>query len=263
MPFTNASLKAFRNAFGFTSDLEDKLQVLYPAIRARVRRPRDKTDDVYRVLFISNGFFEKGGRELVHAVEELRARGLNLELWAIASVPDYQRSQYDAFLGKYRNREGFHITQTLVPRRELFENYYAIADIFAFPSYGDFAGYVILEAMSMGLPIVATDVFAIPEFVKDGENGYLIQTPISPFRDDYLRRSHEEVEDYLKAVLRGGFRGVEVALGEALTRLVEDDSLRRRMAQHSLERVLTGEFSIGKRNAKLKRIYDHAVSASG
>jgi glycosyltransferase involved in cell wall biosynthesis len=54
---------------------------------------------------------------------------------------------------------------------ELFQQ----ATLFILPSYIENLPYVLLEAMSMGLPIVTTPVGAIPEIIEDGRNGFLIQ----------------------------------------------------------------------------------------
>jgi len=42
------------------------------------------------------------------------------------------------------------------------------------PSYTESFPMVILEAMSMGVPVVATPLGGIPTLVRDGENGILV-----------------------------------------------------------------------------------------
>lgn len=54
-------------------------------------------------------------------------------------------------------------------------SYYKAADIFVFPSTYETQGIVALEAMAAGLPVVAARAKAIPEFVIDGESGYLFE----------------------------------------------------------------------------------------
>jgi len=46
-------------------------------------------------------------------------------------------------------------------------------DIFALPSLYEGMPYVLLEALSAGLPIIATRVGGVRELVEDGVNGYL------------------------------------------------------------------------------------------
>ena len=52
--------------------------------------------------------------------------------------------------------------------------FYEQADIFVLPSRYEGFGIVLLEAMSFGLPIVATTAGAIPELVEDGVHGLLV-----------------------------------------------------------------------------------------
>jgi glycosyltransferase involved in cell wall biosynthesis len=47
-------------------------------------------------------------------------------------------------------------------------------DIFVLPSLNEGMGRVLVEAMSAGLPIVASRVGGIPDLLKDGENGLLV-----------------------------------------------------------------------------------------
>jgi glycosyltransferase involved in cell wall biosynthesis len=58
-------------------------------------------------------------------------------------------------------------------------DYLAASDVFVFPSLDEALGSSLLDAMQFGLPIVATRVGGIPEFIKDGINGILID-PQSP-----------------------------------------------------------------------------------
>jgi glycosyltransferase involved in cell wall biosynthesis len=54
-------------------------------------------------------------------------------------------------------------------------DYYGAFDVFVFPSLQEAIGSAMIDAMYFGLPIVATDVGGIPEFVDDGVNGRLIE----------------------------------------------------------------------------------------
>jgi glycosyltransferase involved in cell wall biosynthesis len=49
------------------------------------------------------------------------------------------------------------------------------ADVFVHPSLAEALPYVILEAMSVGRPIVASDVGGVGEALVDGESGLLVQ----------------------------------------------------------------------------------------
>lgn len=74
-------------------------------------------------------------------------------------------------------------------------------DVFILPSNREGIGAVLLDAMSVGRPVVASRVAGLPEIVHDGENGLLVE----PRRPDQLR--------------------------DAILRLHGDPALRRRLAE--------------------------------
>jgi glycosyltransferase involved in cell wall biosynthesis len=92
-----------------------------------------------------------------------------------------------------------------VPHEEIGD-YYAAADLFAFPSPTDTMGLVLVEAMSAGLPCVAVGEYGPGEVVIDGETGFVVPFDERPFAD-------------------------------ALARLLRDPSLRHRMGQAARQRA--------------------------
>jgi len=68
-------------------------------------------------------------------------------------------------------------------------DYYASFDVFVFPSLKEAIGSAMIDAMYFGLPIVASNVDGIPEFLEDGINGRLIE----PEHADQLIAALEEV----------------------------------------------------------------------
>jgi glycosyltransferase involved in cell wall biosynthesis len=47
--------------------------------------------------------------------------------------------------------------------------------LFVLPSYTEGLPYTIVEAMACGTPILATPVGAIPDVIKDGETGFIME----------------------------------------------------------------------------------------
>jgi glycosyltransferase involved in cell wall biosynthesis len=84
----------------------------------------------------------------------------------------------------------------------------ATADVFILPSYNEGLPISLLEAMSYGVPVISTRVGGIPELVRDGIDGYLIEP------------------------------GDQAGLAQALARLATDGDLRRRMGHAARERVM-------------------------
>jgi len=103
----------------------------------------------------------------------------------------------------------------------------ARAQLFVLPSRREGAGYVLLEAMACGLPVVASDLPPIREYVADGETGRLIP-PVDTER-----------------------------LAQALAGLLADADLRAEMGQRGLKRV--GEmFSFDASMARLESLWSPA-----
>jgi len=83
-----------------------------------------------------------------------------------------------------------------------------LADVFTLPSFVEGLPISLLEAMSLGVPSISTNVYAIPEAVKDGETGILIEA------------------------------GDSKALAEAIQTLKTDESLRKKLGQNGRDWVL-------------------------
>jgi glycosyltransferase involved in cell wall biosynthesis len=65
---------------------------------------------------------------------------------------------------------------TLLPFRQDVPDLLAAADIFVLPSLWEGLPIGLLEAMSMGKAVIATNVDGTSEIIKNGENGWLIDT---------------------------------------------------------------------------------------
>lgn len=75
-----------------------------------------------------------------------------------------------------------------------------LADAYILPSYNEGLPISVLEAMSYSLPIISTKVGGIPEILKNGKNGYLIE----PGDKDAIWLSIKELmEDKINCVKMG------------------------------------------------------------
>ena len=63
--------------------------------------------------------------------------------------------------------------QLLGTRKEIPE-FLSLADVFVLPSLWEGLPLALLEAMSVGLPVVATRVEGVESIIIDGENGFLV-----------------------------------------------------------------------------------------
>jgi glycosyltransferase involved in cell wall biosynthesis len=62
----------------------------------------------------------------------------------------------------------------LTGHQENVADYYQVFDVFVLSSLWEGMPYVILEAMALGLPVVASDICGNNELVEHGDNGFLV-----------------------------------------------------------------------------------------
>ena len=113
---------------------------------------------------------------------------------------------------------------------EELPQYYAAADLLVLPSIDRSEGFglVLLEANASGKPVVASKVGGIPEVVRDGYNGLLVD--------------HLDVD----------------GLAEAVILLLEDDELREKMGRNGRTWAEEHDWSIATR--ALEKVYYEAVN---
>jgi len=63
--------------------------------------------------------------------------------------------------------------------RDDIPDFYAMADVFVFPSFREGLSVSVMEAMASGKPVVCSKIRGNTDMVEDGENGFLID-PASP-----------------------------------------------------------------------------------
>ncbi|MBI4022496.1 MAG: glycosyltransferase family 4 protein [Candidatus Andersenbacteria bacterium] len=158
-----------------------------------------------KILFIGRLIPRKGFQRVVQALPLVRAQAMRpFEVEVVGSGT--ARVDLNGAAEKLGVSELIRYVGT-VPYDQL-EKAYQYADIFVLTSLSEGMPSVILEAMSCGLPVVASDVGGNNELVEEGVNGYLV-----------------EGDDIEK-------------LADDLTRLINDEHLRELMGQRSRERAL-------------------------
>ena len=75
-------------------------------------------------------------------------------------------------------------------------------NVFVFPTYIDCFPLVILEAMKHGLPVIATPEGAIPDMIKDGENGIIVEQKNSTALAKAMKQLADEPQHYTILVPR-------------------------------------------------------------
>ncbi len=110
----------------------------------------------------------KNQKLLIEAFDKLLDEGIEAHLLIIGSrniVPAYAKESEKLI----RHQENIHF----LDEKSNVADYLLLADAFCLSSQHEGMPMTILEAMSIGLPTIATPVGGIPDIISDGENGFI------------------------------------------------------------------------------------------
>ncbi|HVS20955.1 MAG TPA: glycosyltransferase, partial [Pyrinomonadaceae bacterium] len=190
------------------------------------RRKLGVKNDERMILAVGRLSREKAQIDLLHAFKKLSDTDaeLNARLVIVGDGPERENLEMTAaslgisdrviFTGQVKN----------------VEVYYAAADVLANPSDSEGSPYVLLEAMSANLPIVATAVGGVPEMVENNQTALLV-----PASDPQ-------------------------ALADAIARVLKDEQLAQRLAA-SASTLGTFRFSPERYVRSLAKIYREVTSS--
>ena len=184
-----------------------KVKVVHLGVDGRRLEPpesRAHAGPALRIVTVGRLVPVKGHAKLIEAAAELRARGVPVEVTLVGGGP--RRDALERLAAQLGVADSVTFTGSLGHDDVL--RHYAEADLFCLPSFGEGLPVVLMEAMAMELPVVASRIMGIPELVEDGEAGLLV----TPGRSDFL--------------------------ADAIAELARDPERRRRMGQAGRRKVL-------------------------
>lgn len=253
LPMSEISKKTIEYFYD-TSKFKNKIEVLYPSIAPVPQVGSNKKNNRIRLLFVSNSFFDKGGKEVVEAFINLQKK-YDVELLLKSGVPrgHPHKDTFEEFKKKYENHPNLTFDTNIYPRNKLLSEIYLKSDIFVYPTFGDmFGGFVLLEAMSAGLPCIGPRQGAVPEVIEDMKTGLLFESVLKDFDISYmLKHSYDHSKQKFPKIVE--------RLEEKISSLIENDALRRTMIKNARAEILSGKFSITNRNKKIKNIYEESL----
>lgn len=202
--------------------------VLEADVRFKIRQRWGVDDSQVVIGFAGRLVGWKGAGLLIKAVRLLKAdQTLAAHSWkvVIAGTGTGQAGNIEEQLGRQAREENLKGNVELLGFTERMAEFYAGLDVFVHPSLKPepFAT-VVVEAMSLGLPVVASKSGGTPEIITTGENGFLFEPG-----------SAEELSDYLK-------------------KLIKDPALRLRLGQAARARAAKG-FTEEKITSELQKLY--------
>jgi glycosyltransferase involved in cell wall biosynthesis len=202
----------------------------------RVRAAQDGGVDTRTLMGIPAGRFTVGwiGRmtgvkrtdDVLLAFRRLRERGVEATLCMVGDGPDRPRVEQRAHeLGIMRDT-------LFLGYQDDVAGYHAAFDAFVLPSTNEGTPVTAIEALAAGRPVVATRVGGVPDVVRDGTDGFLVET------------------------------GAIDDLAERLERLARDEALRERMGKAGRARVLP-RYSVARLCDDIDRLYRALLEAQG
>lgn len=111
---------------------------------------------------------QKGQRYAISALARVRMKWPRASLWIIGS------GELREELGQLAEKEGVSDAVHFLGQRMDVHRVLGGFDVYVHPAIFEGLGLAVLEAMAAGLPVVASAVDAIPEYVKDGQTGRLV-----------------------------------------------------------------------------------------
>ncbi len=210
-----------------TPDQWEKLSVCYLGVDPAVftSRPAAKQAGPFRLLFVGRLAPVKAQHILIGAVDRLIRQGRQVRLRLVGDGPDRETLHVQI------ERRGLSAVVTLEGRmnQDQVLDLYRQTDCFALASFAEGIPVVLMEAMAMEIPCVATGITGIPELIRDEREGLLV-----PPSD-------------------------EAALAQAIARLMDDPGLCRRLGEAARRRVLE-EFDLGRNVAELAQTFHTHLS---
>jgi glycosyltransferase involved in cell wall biosynthesis len=173
--------------------IEDKLTVLpNPISLPRLQMPAEFDRSAFRhslgvedgdliALFVALGQFERKGLPLV--LQALGAAGMErVKLVVVGGEADLI-ARYSERAAK--DQVGDQVK--FVGMQSDVRPYLWSSDVFVFPSLYETFSLVTYEAAASGLPIVVSQLYGVEDLLRDGDNGFLIETTVAGVREGLER----------------------------------------------------------------------------
>lgn len=219
----------------------------------QIRAKRDR--QVVKMLYIAQGvrFLSKGAQEVLEAYKRLEGEGVPCTLTMVTNISQIG----PILLNEIRQINGVTLHDFKFTYDEM-EQLYADHDILLQPTSDDSSPLTILEALHAGLAIVASRLYAIPEVVNDGVNGFLTNPAYWFFDRNNIPNS--DVWNHREDTIYSGKRSEDVTkeVHTCIKRLIKDRNLLENMAlasyRMSQQPPFSHDYIVGQWNSLLETI---------
>ena len=199
-----------------------KIEVTPLGVDANLFKPRPHRHliDCLEVLCVGRLVPAKGQHILLAAVTRLIAEGRRVRLRLVGDGPD--RGSLDEAVRAAQIQS--HVIFDGAVNQDRIREIYQSADVFALASFAEGIPVVLMEAMAMEIPCIATWITGIPELIRDSIDGLLVAP------------------------------SDEAGLADAMARLMDDSALRLRLGVAGRARVID-QFDLERNVGHLARVF--------
>lgn len=152
-----------------------------------VRKELGISEDVFVFAFVGRIVGDKGVNELVGAFNRINEKNQKTHLLLVGPKESVQDPINEKTASIIENNPSIHA----VGMQQDVRPYLKAANAFVLPSYREGFGMVLIEAGSMGLPCITTNITGCNEIIIPGENGAIVE----PRNEDAL---YEEMKKWLE-----------------------------------------------------------------
>jgi glycosyltransferase involved in cell wall biosynthesis len=216
----------------------DRIKVTFtavnpPQIDEALNAPFNRTETLnahgisssdFVVLAVGNFIDRKGRWVFLEAATRVVRSDPNVTfVWLTPVLPS---AEDEKRIGEYALGDKFRLVHSAALGTERLDvlTFFRIADVFTLPSYVEGLPIALLEAMALERPSISTNVYAIPEAVKDLETGLLVEA------------------------------GDAAALADAILKLKDDPALRAKLSATGRKFVIA---TFDERDAAAKAIAEY------
>lgn len=246
LPWSRAALKTMEQTLGKNnSQFKNKIEILYPALP--IYKYIYKADNsivsknkILKILFVGRDYKRKGLLELLAALKIINLKH-DFEFWCISNYKPY----------KNKSSSNYHFLPANFEQNDIITKFFLTCDLLVLPTSFDTFGMVILEALSSGMPVITTNIFAIKEIIKNEYNGLLLNSSQSLIdKDPYLNTRVSNLEKNYKLNSQ-----IIKQLVDKISQLIKNPKLLAKLKQNTIKDFLpNGKFSIEKRNQVIEKI---------
>lgn len=192
------------HAFNKIYHLENKTSIIPNLVNTDkiIKKSKEKSDVILSksdINFVSVGrlHIQKGYDILIEVVHDLNKSNFlpkNFKLRIYGDGPE--KFTLNSLIRKYHLEDKIYLLGKVMNPYKYVKN----SDLFILPSRYEPFGLVIIESMTLGVPVLATENHATSKIIQNGKNGYITENSYQGIYEGlkYLLENFQELKKYKK-----------------------------------------------------------------